>query len=115
MSSNQYFFFNFVFFSLCRTFVQDKERKKEIWAVNFNHFVKPGQPNIFAAVGGPRFWIYEATVHGKINLLMCYEDPDVSFFFKYLSYMLLLLYRFNISLRPFVFSRKRTSGRAVGH
>lgn len=68
-----------MFAFICRSFVQNKDEVKDIWAVNFNHFMKCGQPKIFAAVGGPRFWIYEVTSNGKMKLLMCGEDDDVSF------------------------------------
>ncbi|XP_031632570.1 polycomb protein esc-like [Contarinia nasturtii] len=59
------------------SFVQDSARnRKEIWAVDFNHFLKDGEENIFAAVSGPRFYVYKTTANGKMELLMCFEDAD---------------------------------------
>lgn len=63
-------------------YVKEK-RKKQLWAVEFNNYVKFGQSNVFAALGGTQFSIYECTQNGSIKLLTCFEDPDVSNIIKY--------------------------------
>lgn len=62
-----------------------EKRKKQLWAVEFNNYVKFGQSNVFAAFGGTQFSIYECTQNGSIKLLTCFEDPDVSNHFDFIS------------------------------
>lgn len=64
---------------LRRSFIQEKAAKI-VYDVQFNQFPGPNQPNIFAAVAGNRVSLYqcEATPNGRIKLIDCYEDPDVS-------------------------------------
>lgn len=50
---------------------------KQLWCVEFNNYLKSGEPKIFAALGGPQFSIYECTPSGNIKLIMCYADEDV--------------------------------------
>ncbi|XP_055312080.1 polycomb protein esc-like [Sitodiplosis mosellana] len=58
------------------SFLKFKKDTPKMWSVEFNHFLKPGQPNIFALVGGQWFSIYESTANGQIKQLMYYKDPD---------------------------------------
>lgn len=68
----------FMFFFFFSSFIREK-REKCIYAVEFNHFLKAGEPNVFAAVGGNRISVYEchSDDNSKIKLVQCYEVPDV--------------------------------------
>lgn len=65
------------FLTICSSFVKEA-RKKDIWAVEFDNYVKSGGSNRFAAVSGVRISIYECTATGAINLITSFEDNDVS-------------------------------------
>lgn len=73
---------NFHFF---RTYLQER-RKQILWSIEFNHFLKPNEPNIFAVVGGRQISIYETKSDGTMKHLITYEDPNVRIFihFRYL-------------------------------
>lgn len=65
--------FSFVLYSF---FVREKFAKP-LYSVQFNHYLGPTQPLIFATVGGNRAYAYECSNDGAIRLLHCYADPDV--------------------------------------
>lgn len=48
-----------------------------MWSLEFNNFLRPGEPNIFALAGGRQISVYESTTSKKLQEIMCYEDPDV--------------------------------------
>lgn len=49
-----------------------------MYDVVFNHFLAAGQPQIFATVCGHRVYVFECLQNGRMELVQCYEDPDVS-------------------------------------
>lgn len=52
----------------CSSFINDKKHRRQLWSVEFNNFLKPGESNIFAVVGGPRISIYQTMPNGEIKL-----------------------------------------------
>lgn len=61
----------------CRSYVKEK-RAQKLWAIEFNDFLKDGQPKIFVTLGGAQFSIYECPDKGNIQLVYSFIDPDVS-------------------------------------
>lgn len=61
-----------------RSHIRDVAKKQAVYGVQFNYFLGPAEPSIFASVGGNRVCVYECMTNGTIKLLQCYGDPDVS-------------------------------------
>lgn len=78
-----------IIFQMSRSFIKEK-RNRQLWGIQFNHCLKPDQPNVFAVTGGTQFSIYECTPKGQLELQMCFEDPDVSNFI--LSFFIILVF-----------------------
>ena len=70
---NGLFYFLFHFSSFLRL----KKGSPKMWSLEFNNFLRPGEPNIFAMAGGRQISIYESLESKKLKQIMCYEDPDV--------------------------------------
>lgn len=61
-----------------RSYIKEK-RAQKLWAIEFNNYLKPDEPKIFATLGGAQFSIYECSpIDDKFKLLMRFVDPDVS-------------------------------------
>lgn len=48
-----------------------------MYSVQFNYFLAPTETIVFASVGGHRLFVYECKADGAMQLLQCYDDPDV--------------------------------------
>ncbi|CAG7822860.1 unnamed protein product [Allacma fusca] len=53
---------------------------KPVFDVKFHLNLKPGEPNIFAAVGSKRVTIFQCVPEGKIKVLQNYSDSDDTFY-----------------------------------
>lgn len=75
-SVNQFEFSNLI----CRSHIRDEftTGNNNVYCVQFNNFLGPMEPMIFASVAGHRVSVYECKPIGAIELLQCYGDPDVS-------------------------------------
>lgn len=63
-----------------------QKNKIELWSVEFNNYLKPTEPNIFAVAGGPYCLIFKATLDGTIELITGLQDPDVRFYIYFRSF-----------------------------
>jgi len=56
-----------------------EDHSSEIFAVNFNHHLRDGDPYIFASVGRNRVCVYECGIEGGLKPILVFADPNVSF------------------------------------
>lgn len=55
-----------------------EDHGQPLFGTQFNNFLSPDSPMVFASVGANRVTIYECADSGQIDVLQCYGDPDVS-------------------------------------
>lgn len=67
--------FNFCYLSRCYL---KEDHGQPIFGVQFNQYLRDGQPLVFATAGNNRVSVYQCIEDGSIKLLQCYSDPDVS-------------------------------------